>query len=128
MMTLFMVYSGFWMLLILSLLNYHAFLLTINLTTNEHINSAKYSYFKDEFDDFNNPFNLGHAFPNVLDGLFPMKRSFNSRSEIIKYRLDKECCGQNHSHSHSSHSHSHGDVKIDRGDIELGDTNRLLQT
>ena len=45
MMTMFMVYSGIWMVLILSLFNYHLYLLSINVTTNEQINKKKYGYF-----------------------------------------------------------------------------------
>ena len=80
------------MLLILSLLNYHTYLLSVNLTTNEHINKGKYVYFKDQYNDFDNPFNRGSPFLNILDGLFPSKKLFFSRSDVLKNNGLKHNC------------------------------------
>ena len=90
------------MLLILSLLNYHTYLLTMNLTTNEHINKGKYVYFKDQYDDFDNPFNRGSPFLNILDGLFPSKKIFFSRSDVLKNNNKHNCTSKACNHSHKA--------------------------
>ena len=102
------------MLLILSLLNYHVFLLTLNLTTNEHINTGKYAYFKDEYDDFSNPFNRGSTFANILDGLFPSAKLFYSRADVIKNR-NNWCSDQGCHH-------------CDESDLEKGEASRLINS
>jgi hypothetical protein len=87
MMTLFMGYSGMWMLVIMSLLNYHTHLITKNLTTNEQINAARYAYLKSDQKMFDNPFDLGNPWANIMDGLFPSATSFYSREEVLRQRF-----------------------------------------
>ena len=124
-----MIYSGLWMLLILSLLNYHLYLLTINLTTNEHINSGKYGYFKDEYNDFNNPFNRGSPILNILDGLFPSKKIFFTRSEALSYNnnnnsSNKDCHDKECNRCDKQKRKNSKDDRDD--DIELGESKRLI--
>lgn len=103
------------MLLILSLLNYHVFLLTLNLTTNEHINSGKYKYFKDEYDDFDNPFSRGSTFRNILDGLFPSDKLYYSRGDVMKDKKNKKIgCSDE------------GCNRCDEADEEKGEAGRLI--
>lgn len=82
-LTIFIFYSTLWMLSIFTLANYHTMLLMKNLTTNEHLNAAKYAYLRDEYDDFSNPFDSGNAWANIWDGLFPSHRAYYSREEVI---------------------------------------------
>jgi hypothetical protein len=117
-MTMFMGYSALWMVLILSLLNYHLYLLTINLTTNEHINSAKYTYLKDQHNDFDNPFRKSTAFANIMDGLFPPLDPCYSRISAVERR---NRCGVHG----CSHDHGNGQSSTP-GDIEMGETRNLL--
>ena len=83
-MTMFILYSGMWMLSIFTLANYHTWLLSKNLTTNEHINAAKYAYMRDEYDDFSNPFDKDNVWKNIWDGLFPSPRALYSRDEVLQ--------------------------------------------
>lgn len=117
-MTLFMGYSALWMALILSLLNYHIYLLSINLTTNEHINSAKYTYLKDQYSDFDNPFDKGSMCANFTDGLFPPLNPCYSRVSAVERRKGCGVKGCNHDHGKGKSGMS--------GDIEMGETRNLL--
>ena len=45
---------------------YHLHLVLHNVTTNEHINKARYHYLKDDMGRFRNPFDGGYA-ANVVD-------------------------------------------------------------
>ena len=80
---MFIFYSMMWMLSIFTLANYHTWLLVKNLTTNEHLNASKYSYLRDEYDDFSNPFDSGNVWTNIWDGLFPSHRPYYSRQEVL---------------------------------------------
>ena len=117
MMTMFMVYSGIWMVLILSLFNYHLYLLSINVTTNEQINKKKYGYFKDEYADYHNPFDRGSNCANIADGLFPSLKAYYSRDHVLADRNKGGC-----SHQGCQHCEEKGHV----GDVELGESQRLL--
>lgn len=117
-MTMFMGYSALWMVLILSLLNYHLYLLTINLTTNEHINSAKYTYLKDQYNDFDNPFRKSTTCANITDGLFPALNPCYSRISAVERRSNCGVIGCGHDHGKGQSSTP--------GDIEMGETRNLL--
>lgn len=117
MMTVFMIYSGIWMVLILSLFNYHLYLLSINVTTNEQINKKKYTYFKDEYADYHNPFDQGSACANIADGLFPPIKSYYTRSDVLADQTKSAC---SHQGCHQCEDKAHG------GDVELGESQRLL--
>jgi len=79
-----MAYSALWMIPIFTLVNYHTWLLSKNLTTNEHLNAAKYAYMRDEYDDYSNPFDTGSVWTNAWDGLFPPSTPFFSRDEVLR--------------------------------------------
>jgi len=57
------------------LLYYHAGLVSKNLTTNEHMNVWRYTYLRDEFGRFFNPFDKGW-FGNLVSKLFPGPDSY----------------------------------------------------
>ena len=81
----FIIYLGAWSLAIANLLRYQLFLLRTNVTTNEAMNLFKYKYMRDEFDDFQNPFDRGHWWTNTIDSMFPMSKSFYSREEVVDW-------------------------------------------
>ena len=81
---LFMLYSAMWMLMIVGLLNYHTTLILNNLTTNEQINVFKYPYLQNAYGVPDSPFRRKTVFENVLDALFPSKKHYYSREEVIK--------------------------------------------
>ena len=76
---LFALYSFFWMFMIGALLQYHTYLISTNLTTNENINVARYSYLMDENHDFRNPFNKGSYIANIMDAIFPSDEVFYTK-------------------------------------------------
>jgi len=61
--------------LIGGLLIYHAQLVKKNLTTNEHQNLFKYTYLKDKFGRYHNPFDNGFM-ENMKDRLFPGSHTY----------------------------------------------------
>ena len=65
------------------LLLYHLKLLRENMTTNEDINRSKYSYLKDEFYRFSNPFSKGSSWNNIIDGLFPSEKLYYTREAVV---------------------------------------------
>lgn len=88
-MTVFIGYSALWMTMILNLASYHAWLLVTNLTTNEHMNTGKYRYLHDEYDDFNNPFDKGNMWLNIIDGLFPSAHLYYRREDILRAKTEE---------------------------------------
>eukprot|EP01038_Epipyxis_sp_PR26KG_P007129 gene7129-9728_t len=84
--TLYLIYSTLWLFLILGLLQYHTFLITANLTTNEQINVSKYQYLKNDYNMFHNPFDKGTRLRNLLDGIFPSQKSYYHRDEVLRDR------------------------------------------
>lgn len=84
---LFMIYSALWMLMIASLLAYHFQLMVANLTTNEQINMGKYAYMRNSYGLFDNPFDKGTKWDNILDSLFPSEHSYYHRDDV--YFSDK---------------------------------------
>lgn len=78
----FMIYSAGWMFMICSLLSYHVQLMLSNMSTNEHINASKYTYFRNSYNIFDNPFDKGSKLANILDSLFPSEKLVYSRSDI----------------------------------------------
>lgn len=116
-------YSGLWLLMMLSLLTFHAQLVIMNMTTNEQINGFKYSYMRNEFGIGDNPFRKATLAGNIMDVIFPLKHSFYSREEVVAMfprpsmgeqgwtSVDAHehhgGCSHNHDHSHG-HSHDHG--------------------
>ena len=116
-MTWFMIYSALWMLMILTLLNYHLYIMSLNLTTNEYINSAKYPHFRDEYDDFNNPFNYGNASVNIIDGLFPSSQLLYTRKDAITVLRRGGCSSEGCNHCEQGDS---------QRDIEEGEMRGLL--
>lgn len=81
---LFLIYSTGWMFMAFGLLTYHTKLITSNLTTNEDINKYRYSYLKDEYGFFKNPFSKGSKRENLVDGLFPSQKSYYSKEELLQ--------------------------------------------
>ena len=79
----YMFYALGWLAMIGFLLQYHVQLITANLTTNEHINMAKYAYMRNQYNMQDNPFDLKSAKMNVVDGLFPSSRQYYSREEFL---------------------------------------------
>ena len=112
---LFIMYAGFWDLMMVGLGSYHMQLISENMTTNESINLSKYTYFRDENSDFDNPFCRGNRLSNILDTMSPYKQSFFSRLEVLAFinrvgamvgSKPGQCCEGGHDHSHG-HSHGH---------------------
>lgn len=98
-------YAFGWLIMVCFLLHYHILLIVQNLTTNEHINMGKYAYMRNQYNMTDNPFDLGSAASNCLDGLFPLSRQLYSRNEALELRngrLDyrKPVSGQPCSHHH----------------------------
>lgn len=81
---IFLVYSTLMFMAISSLGGYHLTLLRRNMTTNEDINAFRYSYFRNEFNLFQNPFDKGSAEQNIQDGLFPSKKLYYTRKEVLQ--------------------------------------------
>ncbi len=82
----FFVYSIFMFLMVLGLGKYHLDLIRANLTTNEDINKMRYDYLRDERGRFSNPFDLGSAWKNIMDGINPSHQDFYTREEIVKHQ------------------------------------------
>ncbi len=137
---IFTVYSFFWLLMIFGLFNYHCGLILNNLSTNEHMGRGKYSYLRNEQNQFDNPFNLGSISANLKDGLFSNNFMFYTRNEVLQvydrmyasYR--SEPTGHVHG-EHCSHSHSHDTMgqiptsKTANGmqrDVEVSERERLI--
>ena len=59
------------------------------MTTNENINMTKYRHFFDSYNRFDNPFDLGNAKENLLDGLFPNNKQVYTREEAEEEREKK---------------------------------------
>jgi len=132
MFTAFVLYSFMMFLGIAGLAQYHYSLITMNMTTNEQINLARYSHFRNEFNAFNNPFSKGSKVGNVIDGLFPSSALYYSREEALRDRpAQASLAGASHSHDHShghcTHNHNHNhDHHEEEGHFE-GVTSKLLQ-
>jgi hypothetical protein len=112
---LFICYAGFWDMMMIGLGSYHMQLISTNMTTNEQMGASKYTYFRNESGDFDNPFCRGDPWSNIMDTLSPYKQHFYSRLEVLAFinrvgpAVGKEpgqCCGGGHDHSHA-HGHSH---------------------
>jgi len=69
--------------MILALLSYHIQLMISNLSTNEHVNAYKYSYLRNSFNMFDNPFDKGSKLANIIDSLFPSEKLVYSRSDLL---------------------------------------------
>jgi hypothetical protein len=54
----------------------------INMTTNEEANAYRYTYLRNEFRMFSNPFDRGDKWSNILDGLFPSKKLYYHRDDV----------------------------------------------
>ena len=124
----FLIYGGFWDMMMMGLGSYHVQLISTNMTTNESMGVSKYSYFRNEKGEFDNPFCRGHPWSNIYDTLFPYKKQFFSRAEVVSFvnrsgpMLGKEpgqCCGGGHDHSHG-HSHGHSDKGHEDAEPLLG--------
>ena len=85
----FAVYSVGWIIMLLGLLQFHLYLLTANLSTNEHMNAHKYAYLRNEIGNFHNPFSKDSTMANVLDGLFPAQVQYYSRDEVLAAATEK---------------------------------------
>jgi palmitoyltransferase ZDHHC13/17 len=84
----FAIYSVGWMFMLMGLLQYHMYLLSVNFTTNEHIGQSKYAYLRNENNMMDNPFDKKSAWKNILDGLFPRSVQFFSRDEVLRFGAD----------------------------------------
>ena len=80
--TVFIAYSMLMLLPICGLASYHIKLLMINMTTNEEANAYRYTYLRNEFRMFSNPFDRGDKWSNLLDGLFPSKKLYYRRDDV----------------------------------------------
>lgn len=69
-----------------ALLQYHTYLIATNLTTNENVNIARYSYLMDENHDFKNPFNKGSYLANIIDAIFPSEQVYYSKKSLRNIR------------------------------------------
>lgn len=86
----FLIYSFLMFLMVFALANYHVSILLRNVTTNEDINKSKYSYLKDEFSMFSNPFDRGGPWPNAVDGCFPNGKQYYTRDQVMEDRQLEE--------------------------------------
>lgn len=118
----FLIYGGFWDMMMMGLGSYHMQLIGTNMTTNESMGVHKYSYFSDESGEFDNPFCRGNPWSNVFDTIFPYKNQFFNRADVVSYinrsgpmigRAPGQCCGSGHDHSHG---HMHGQNDRDNDD------------
>jgi len=82
-LTFYMVYLLLWMLMLGGLAQYHTSIIVQNMTTNENMNvhKGKYKHFNDEYNRFDNPFDLHDKKLNVWDGLFPQSLQMYTRAE-----------------------------------------------
>jgi hypothetical protein len=80
----FAIYSILWMGVIFSLFSYHLQLISQNLTTNEHIKSSSYSYLRNAYNLYDNPFNKGTFIRNLVDSLFPSTKVYYLREEVVE--------------------------------------------
>ena len=69
------------------LTQYHTTLIIKNLTTNEHINSARYKYLQNGYGIFDNPFDRGDQAKNIMDGLFPLSKMYYTREDAVRDRM-----------------------------------------
>lgn len=115
---LFLIYGAMWDMMMMGLGSYHMQLIMTNMTTNESMGTSKYAYFKDEQGEFDNPFCRGHPWMNIYDTLFPYKKQFFFRQEVVPFidrsgpmfgKAPAQCCGGGHDHSHG-HAHGHADT------------------
>lgn len=88
-----LVFSTIMALLIFSLLSYHLKILGRNVTTNEDINSFRYPHFRDEQNNWSNPFDKGSPWKNTMDGLFPSKKLYYTREEVLQSQKPKSSQG-----------------------------------
>jgi hypothetical protein len=112
---LFMLYSFMMFIAVGGLGMYHMRLITRNVTTNEEINMARYTYFRNEFNSFNNPFCTGSRLGNLWDGMFPTTKLYYTREEVLK---DKRHC------DHVDCQHDH---ESEEGHFEEARTQLLMQ-
>lgn len=76
-----------WMVMVGGLTQYHTTLIIKNMTTNEHINSARYKYLQNSYGIFDNPFDRGDQAKNIMDGLFPMSKMYYTREDAVRDRM-----------------------------------------
>lgn len=81
---LFLIYSSGMGLMVTGLAMYHIKLIMNNLTTNEDSNKFRYTYLKDSYGIFSNPFDLGNKWANCLAGLVPSSKLYYSRDEVLR--------------------------------------------
>jgi hypothetical protein len=65
-----------------ALLQYHTYLISVSMTTNENINFAKYDYLHDDNHELKNPFHRGSYFLNLLDVVSPSKELYYSKKML----------------------------------------------
>lgn len=111
---IFLIYGGFWDMMMMGLGSYHLQLVSTNMTTNESMGHSKYTYLKNQDGQFENPFCRGDPWLNIFDTLFPYPNHFFSRDDVVAFigrqgpmigKAPGSCCDA-HGHSHS-HSHGH---------------------
>lgn len=81
---------------------YHLRLIMRNLTTNEEINMTRYTYLRNEFNAYNNPFCQGSQMGNFLDGMFPSPKLYYTREAVLKDKRTS-CCDHDGHHHHHHH-------------------------
>jgi hypothetical protein len=87
---LFLVYASGMGMMVTGLTMYHCKLIMSNLTTNEDSNKFRYSYLKDNYGIFSNPFDLGNKWKNAQAGLLPSSKLYYSRNEVLRDRASGE--------------------------------------
>lgn len=85
----FLVYSLGMCFMLTGLINYHLYISTKNLTTNEDMGKRKYKYLYDEQGEFSNPFNVGTPWGNIMEVIIPDTRSYFTRQEVLQARLQQ---------------------------------------
>lgn len=65
------------------LLGFHWQLISLNMTTNEHVNEHKYAYLRNEYGIAENPFLRMSLLGNIKDVIFPLTQSFYTREEVL---------------------------------------------
>jgi hypothetical protein len=83
----FLLYCSLMAFLIMGLFSYHFKLISHNLTTNEDVNMGRYSYMRNEYNSFHNPFDKGGMMKNIFDGLFPSSKLYYTRAAVLNDRF-----------------------------------------
>lgn len=123
----FLVYSVGMALMILSLAFYHTRLITTNMTTNEDLNRFKYAYMRNEFNMIHNPFDLGNPWNNLVDGMFPSKKLYFNRLDVMRDVRRAQCCSDESCQGHDSSNGSTSSLLLGGQDNSTSKVNSDLE-